>query len=193
MSLLINDNETFEVKVKYVLVADGIKYFEEDEKAPPEAISEWFKFKRPNWEETCEIMSYAMVPYNGTVVLNPYRFIDGKLKVLLTSWSLKDAKGNPLECNPVNIMKLNPSICEYLSSKLDVSSIPVLPAQADQDDAKDKATKSKSKKGKKQEMASMGPEPQKKFFEEEAKPSEAKLQEIQAMPTPPSAPESTTQ
>lgn len=125
MSLLIDENETFEIKVTYVKIKDGLRFYEESEEAPEYAQREWFRFKRPNWEETCEMMSYAMVPYNGTVILNPYRFIDAKLKVLMTAWSIKDKNGMETACSPENVAKLNPALCEYLSAKLDYSVLPI--------------------------------------------------------------------
>jgi len=198
MSLLISENETFDVKVKYVLIPGGITCFEENEEAPPEAMSEWFRFKRPNWEETCEMMSYAMVPHNGNVVLNPYRLVDAKLKVLMTAWSIKDAKGNPLSCVNSNIAKLNPAICEYLHKKLDFASMPSISNEAEpvvalevtpKDDSKDKARepKARGKKSKAKKEEALKPEdpageqkdePKKSFFDEDKK------DEVQAEATP---------
>jgi len=218
MSLLVSENETFEIKVKYVAVPDGIKCFEENEQAPLEAVCEWFRFKKPNWEETCEMMSYAMVPYNGSVILNPYRFVDAKLKVLMTAWSIKDDKGNPVDCKPSNIAKLNPAVCEYLSKKLDVAAMPNLSGTMEQaiaeeptknDEApaqtvkkgKVKKTKEPKAEAKKPEEAppAKNDEPRNSFFEEdkkdEPKPEQttssptAGLQETQEMPKPsPEAP-----
>jgi hypothetical protein len=198
MSLLISENETFDVKVKYVLIPGGITCFEENEEAPPEAMSEWFRFKRPNWEETCEMMSYAMVPHNGTIVLNPYRLVDAKLKVLMTAWSLKDEKGNPLECKPSNVAKLNPAICEYIHKKLDFAAMPSIYNESEpvvsmeatlKDGSKDKAKepKAKGKKSKAKKEEALKPdeqfdkqkdEPKKSFFDEDKK------DEVQAVETP---------
>lgn len=117
MSLLVTEDDIFDVVVKYS-DKDRLVIFEDD-KAPEDCKSETFTFKKPSWYEIRKMMSESLIPTAGTVVLNPYIFMDVKLKALMVRWTLKDKEGKLLKLSYENIDMLHPSLCDHLSSKID--------------------------------------------------------------------------
>lgn len=111
MSLLVSEEDLIEITVHYE-VKNNKHIFYEDKKEGTK--SENFYFKRPSWGDQREIYEYAFgLDVNGAASLNPYRFVDGKIKVLLKKWSL----GCPVTEEAID--RLNPFLVSYLDKKVD--------------------------------------------------------------------------
>jgi hypothetical protein len=119
MPLFISDDDVVELKVFHT-EKDGILKFYMKEPMPAEVEENMFIFRRPNWGDQNAIMETTLRIdlTSGTPIMDPYKYIDAKLKVLLKSWSLKDNKGEPLKISSENIDKLDPNLIEYLNVKL---------------------------------------------------------------------------
>jgi hypothetical protein len=123
MGLLIDNEATFDVIVKYIEDGEKLIFYEKEDKIPEGKIvgEETFAFKRVSWSDFKLMMSESIIVSGGAISLNPYVFMDIKFKLLLKKWSLKDKNGKPLELNIKNIDNLNPQLCEYLNKKLDLA------------------------------------------------------------------------
>lgn len=118
MSLLIQENDTFEIEVRYVKNNSIFKIFGPNENVEG-AIVEKFTFKRPNWTEAQRLMSACVLvdATNGRAILDPYRYMDLKVKSLLRDWTLMDNE-EKLAPTPENVNKLDPSIIQYLFQRM---------------------------------------------------------------------------
>jgi len=123
MGLIIDNEATFDVVVKYIEDGENLVFYEKEDKIPEGKTgeTETFAFKRVSWSDFKLMMSESIIVSGGSISLNPYVFMDIKFKLLLKKWSLKDKNGKPLELNIRNIDNLNPQLCEYLNKKLDLS------------------------------------------------------------------------
>ena len=120
MSILINDSDRFDITVRYGENNGNIEIFPEEGEIPQDAHSETFTFKRPNWAESRTMLSSCVImnAANGEGVMDPYRFMDTRIKTLLKDWTLKDKDGNKIEVNPANIDMLPPTIVDCLFNRL---------------------------------------------------------------------------
>ena len=118
MSLLIGDNDTFDIEVFFLEQGNEMKFFSKKD-APENCKAETFTFKKPAWLEMRTMMAQSIIPSGGTVVLNPYVFMDMKIKSLLKKWTLKDDKDNLIKVTPENIDRLHHALCDHLSGRID--------------------------------------------------------------------------
>jgi hypothetical protein len=117
--LLVDDNETVEVIIR-VEKKDGGLVFYEDGQPSENAKEERFVFKRPNWGDWKKINTdIVSVSDTGQSTINLHKFIDLRMKILLKSWTLKDAAGKPLPVSPEVIDKLKPALVTYLNRRLE--------------------------------------------------------------------------
>ena len=119
MSLLIGENDTFDVECFFVENGTNIVFYEKKD-APEGHQHETFTFKKPSWVELRKMMSESLIPSGGTAILNPYTYMDLKLKYLLRKWTLKDGDGKPIKVTFEAIDKMHPSLSVYLSGKIDL-------------------------------------------------------------------------
>jgi len=121
MSLLINESDTFVINVRYSQQANGELIFDEGSETAN------FTFKRPNWIEMRTIMSNAVIvnANNGQAIIDPYKLMDTKIKLLLKEWDLK------IPVTESAIDRLHPTLIQYLFDKLNVETAPVAPAPAE--------------------------------------------------------------
>lgn len=117
--LLINENDVFEISV--YLTEDGQNMvFHDVASAPIGAKHEIFVFRRPNWSDTKNINSTALVlDASGSPKLDLYRYMDLKVKTLLKDWSLKSSLGEKLPVTASNMNKLHPDLFQHLFTKLE--------------------------------------------------------------------------
>lgn len=130
MPLFISDDDVVELRVFHT-EENGILKFYFNDPMPSGVEENIFVFRRPNWGDQNVIMGTTLRIdlTSGTPIMDPYRFIDAKLKVLLRSWSLKDNKGNPLEVSSENIDKLDPNLIEHLNIRLNATLSLNIPAE----------------------------------------------------------------
>lgn len=121
MSLMVDKAPCMEIVVKYERLASGeLKFHEEQAPTEGNIKEEKFFFRSPGWGDT-KIMAKASsrLDESGRVFLDPYAFMDVRIKTLLCDWTLKDEKGNKLPIGASNVDSLHPSVLTYLSEKLD--------------------------------------------------------------------------
>lgn len=120
MPLLISESDTFKISVKYNYKPNGEIEFKEDGKE-----SAVFVFKRPNWIDIRTIMSTSVIvnANNGQAIIDPYKLMDTKIKILLKSWDLKGEKGE-IELTNENVDKLHPELIQYLFDKMNAELSP---------------------------------------------------------------------
>ncbi len=125
MSLLITESDTFVVNVKYSQQENGELKFDEGTEAAA------FTFKRPSWVEMRMIMSNAVIvnANSGQAIIDPYKLMDTKIKLLLKDWDLKNDKGK-IPVTPDSIDNLHPTLVQYLFDKLNNETSPVTAAIA---------------------------------------------------------------
>jgi hypothetical protein len=117
--LLVDENDTVEVVVRYYEKPSGLDFLDNDEKACEGIQEEKFVFRRPNWDDWKAINTdIVSVSDTGSSSINLHKFIDHRMKTLLKSWTLKTADGTPL---PIvgNIGKLKPALVTYLNRRLE--------------------------------------------------------------------------
>ena len=119
MSLFISDDERFEVVVNYKINDNKeLEFF--DKKESDQITQEKFYFKRPNWIEAKTMSSASVLvdAVSGRAIIDPYKYMDIRFKLLLKDWILsKDNRKVEMTSN--NIDKLHPSLIQYLFSKLE--------------------------------------------------------------------------
>jgi len=119
MSLFISDDERFEVVVNYKINDNKeLEFF--DKKESDQITQEKFYFKRPNWIEAKTMSSASVLvdAVSGRAIIDPYKYMDIRFKLLLKDWTLsKDNRKVEMTSN--NIDKLHPSLIQYLFSKLE--------------------------------------------------------------------------
>jgi hypothetical protein len=122
MPLLLTENDTFEIVVRFVEQNREFKFFEPGDAAPQEVLEERFVFRWPNWSDTKMMMMGAIsVDEGGETSVDPYKFMDGKIRILIKDWSLKDGNGEKYKINDKNIDKLHPALFEYLNRKIETT------------------------------------------------------------------------
>jgi len=126
MPLLLTDKDTFDITLWYV-DNDGELKISASEPAPANTIdeigrakSETFTFRWPNWADTKTMLAGSvMVDENGGVAVDPFKFMDGKVRTLLKDWTLTNPKGDKYPVNNMNIDKLHPALFEYLNKTVE--------------------------------------------------------------------------
>ena len=115
MSLLISENDTFEIKVAYSEVEDGRLEFEETEGAKHET----FTFKQPSWANTRGILSACVIvdAESGRAIIDPYKMMDLRFKVLIKDWSITE-NGQKVPATMENVDKLHPSLVQEVYNRL---------------------------------------------------------------------------
>lgn len=135
MPVFINKESKFEIKVFYTDIGNKVVIHNEE---LPNCKVQKFWFRNANWEDACDIMSSSFVPYEGVLILNPYVFMDVKLRRLMAGWDIKDEQGNDVPFHIDSISSINPAVAEYLSKKIDevifpnkeaLESAPAAPAE----------------------------------------------------------------
>jgi hypothetical protein len=117
MPLLIKESDVVTIVVRYVERETGLEFFEEPHEG---AIEEKFIFKKPNWKIISGVMiDSLMLSPQGVLAMNPFIFMDKKIKALISDWTLKDSEGRKIPATPENIEKMSPELWEYLNGKLD--------------------------------------------------------------------------
>jgi len=116
MPVFINKESKFEIKVFYTDIGNKVVIHNEE---LPNCKVQKFLFRQANWEDTCDIMSSSFVPYEGVLILNPYVFMDVKIRRLMAGWDIKDEKGIDVPFHVDSISSINPAVVEYLSRKID--------------------------------------------------------------------------
>lgn len=115
MSLLIKEEDTFEVTVHFKLNEKG--QVEVVETKEPECETEVFTFKYPAWKDVRTIIVESQVLVEGVAVLDPIAFIEAKVKTLLRKWSLKDSEGKAI---PITKLDLIPArVMFHVGVKMD--------------------------------------------------------------------------
>ena len=124
MSLLIQNDDLFTIDIYFKEENGSLEVIE----APsPEDKFEKFSFKRPNWQET-RIVSSASVLVDantGKAIIDPFKYMDLRLKLLLKDWTLKDQEGNKLPITYDNIDKLHPLLVQHLFGKVEEFLVPI--------------------------------------------------------------------
>lgn len=123
MSLISND-EFFEVKV-YYKTKQNKTYIFDDEKDQKEDLSnynlETFSFKRPRWGEMKDIFSKSVsLSSEGEMKVDPWKYMDRKIKCLLKEWSLVEENGEKVPITEANIDRLDYELISHLSKVIDV-------------------------------------------------------------------------
>jgi len=127
MSLLISENDTFEIKVAYVQGTNGELKFENGEGSlGPEAKHETFVFRRPNWFDTRIIFSSCVIVdgESGKAIVDPYKMMDVRLKMLLKEWTITKDDGEKVPITAQSIDQLEPLLVEHVHNKLNEALTP---------------------------------------------------------------------
>jgi len=122
MSLIIDESETFEVRIGYKTEEgkDVFSILRAEEVAVAETGLETFTFRKPNWSDSRKMLSSAIyIDSVGGAKLDPYKFMDARLRVLIKNWSLKDKKGERLSLTEENIDRMSLGLVSCLSRALD--------------------------------------------------------------------------
>src|SRR3990172_4896326 len=120
MGLLIGDKDVFEVKAIFEEKGNNtLVFYKEGEKVPETAKRESFTFRKPRWSDMRRMMSDSIIPTGMGVVINPYVFMDIKLKQLLQDWTLKDENGKKVKVDAEHIDMIHPALCDHLNAELD--------------------------------------------------------------------------
>jgi hypothetical protein len=123
--LLVDENDTVEVVVRYEQRASGLVFYGEGDN--PEGVElheEKFVFRRPNWDDWKAINTDIVSVSDGKSSINLHKFIDQRMKSLLKSWTLKKGDGTPLPASPESIGKLKPALVTYLNRRLEEKLTP---------------------------------------------------------------------
>jgi hypothetical protein len=119
MGLLIGDKDVFEVKAIFEEKGNNsLVFYGDGEKIPETAKRETFTFRKPRWSDMRRMMSESIMPTGMGVVINPYVFMDIKLKQLLQDWTLQE-KGKKVKVDAEHIDMLHPALCDYLNAEVD--------------------------------------------------------------------------
>jgi hypothetical protein len=131
MPLFVTEKDVFVITVRYTEKDGAITYFDPGQQAPEGTLEEHFTFRKPTWSDSRMMMSETMFidPASGSPVMDPYRFMDKKIKILLKGWSLKNGN-EPLPLSPENIDKLDASLINHLNKRLDDNLTPKAPESA---------------------------------------------------------------
>jgi len=119
MGLLIGEKDVFDVKVAFEEKGNSLIFYESNEQIPETAKKESFTFHKPRWIDMRRMMSESIISTGSGIVLNPYVFMDIKIKQLLQDWTLTDTDGKKMKITPESIDNLNPALCDYLNEKID--------------------------------------------------------------------------
>ena len=122
MSLLVGEKHTFKIDLKYFLKDQGITILTKEGQVPEgtQVKSETFTFKRPNWSEIQKMMSACVIcdASTGRAIMDPYKFMDIKVKTLLRDWTLKDEEGNKMPLVEDTLSNMEPSVVQYLFDEM---------------------------------------------------------------------------
>jgi hypothetical protein len=125
MSIFQSDKEDICIVVRYFMDSEN-NVCVIDEEAPPEGaeVNEVeFKFRYPLWGDTRAVMSAASSIGEDGISIDPYNFVDARIKRLISDWSLKNEKGNKVAINEQNIEKLPSDVVNYINRQLDQNPI----------------------------------------------------------------------
>lgn len=121
--LIITENDILQIDVYFSDRENSTVFYDNKEKAPADAKSESFVFRKANWADAKVINSSAVtIDAAGKPTMDLYRYMDQKIKTLLKDWTLKGATNEKLPISVVNINKLNPDLIQHLFSKLEEKS-----------------------------------------------------------------------
>ena len=126
MGLLVK-KEMIEIRVCYEEKDGTLAFFEEGETSHPEAKTDTFVFRKPNWGDIRKIMSSAAKTSSDgqAITIDFYAMADARVKQLLESWSLKRDNGDALPPTAENVDSLAPKLVQYVI-KLLADKIPPL-------------------------------------------------------------------
>jgi hypothetical protein len=125
MPLFVTEQDVIVIEVCYLEENGQLKFLEEGDDSCQKPQVETFTFRRPNWSDNRLMMADSMFidPTSGAPVLDPYRFIDRKMKILLKEWTLK-VGDEKLPVTGDNIDKLDAALINYLNRALDAKLTP---------------------------------------------------------------------
>lgn len=130
MPLLIQQEDQISVDVWYKDEGSDLKL---SAKAEDGMTKETFSFRKPSWGTLSKIMAESLVVLpSGNVTINPIVFSDLKVRLLLSSWTLKDKTGKTIPINGENMSKLHPDLWSFLGEKMDAHVVftqPDIPQQ----------------------------------------------------------------
>ncbi len=122
MSLFVEDDDLIQIDVNYYKQGKNIIILDPFKEIPKgiEIQKETFSIKLPNWMDAVAIASASSIVdgQTGQVLVNPHKFNDTRLKLLLKDWTLKDKDGSKLKITNELIDKLSPVIVEYIGMEL---------------------------------------------------------------------------
>lgn len=114
--LLVDSGNTFTISITYK--EDGSLQILKD--GEPDGKTDTFTFRRPNWGDIRTMNSYAVLvdAVSGKAIIDPYKYMDIKIKMLLVGWTLKQGEEDlPLSADNVN--RLDPILFQSLFEKLE--------------------------------------------------------------------------
>jgi hypothetical protein len=124
MSLLVSKTETVDIDIYYVM-KDGNLVFLKD--GTPDSTKETFTFRKPSWADFKKMMSSsASIDGQGGMSMDPYKFMDVRIKTLLCKWTLKEDDGKDIPLTPENIDCLPVPLMDHLAAVIS-ESMPALP------------------------------------------------------------------
>jgi len=123
---LISPKKTIQVvsiEIRYIEKENGdIELIKDDEVIAEGEKFETarFVFRPPNWGDTKAIMSAcSLIGQDGKIAFDGYKFIDMRLRRLMTDWSLTDEKEKRLPLTEENFEMLPYAIVNYLNEKIE--------------------------------------------------------------------------
>lgn len=111
--MLLVTEETFPIEVSYVMQDNVATICPNPVEGTEKAV---FYFKRPSWNDTRQINSGSV---NEKNMIDPFRYMDVKIKRLLKDWSLVDEKGQKIPVSFENIDNADPIIMQYVFNALE--------------------------------------------------------------------------
>lgn len=124
--LLVDETSTFQVIV-YHGEDTGIFVIYSD--TPPDAAKkDVFTFRRPNWVDVRNMNSASVLvdAVSGKAIIDPYKYMDLKVKSLLTDWTISKGE-EKVPVSPDNVNRLQPELIQYLFQKLEEKLAPSSP------------------------------------------------------------------
>jgi hypothetical protein len=122
MGIFAVPSDDIKISLRFIPSDDGAQILDDDivQTNEAEEVEEAdFFFRVPKWGDTRKIMSAASAVREDGMVLDPYKFIDARIKFLLKDWTLTDEKGKKVPVNEQTIERLPPHVVNYLHRKLD--------------------------------------------------------------------------
>lgn len=124
--LLVDETLTFQIEVYH---AQDTGVFVIYPSAPPTAAErDVFTFRRPNWIDVRNMNSASVLvdAVSGKAIIDPYKYMDLKVKTLLTDWTISKGE-EKVPISPDNVNRLQPELIQYLFQRLEERLAPTAP------------------------------------------------------------------